>query len=119
MRTDCKNYESRTYASGETVRKCNLDLAPEAPWRCPADCSGFAPRMADVDWSHGSLAVTPTPPEPPNLGRGAAEVLDAAEEIVNAAGPAIMAELASARRRTPERSGRAGSWWRRITRRPR
>ena len=35
MRQDCKNFESRTYPNGETVRKCNLDLAPEAPWRCP------------------------------------------------------------------------------------
>ena len=43
MRTDCKNYESRTYPGGETVRKCNLDLAPEAPWRCPANCSGLRP----------------------------------------------------------------------------
>jgi len=41
MRTDCKNYESRTYDDGETVRKCNLDLAPEAPWRCPEHCSGY------------------------------------------------------------------------------
>ena len=35
MRQDCKFFESRTYANGETVRKCDLDLAPEAPWRCP------------------------------------------------------------------------------------
>jgi len=33
MRQDCRNFESRTYANGETVRKCNLDLAPDAPWR--------------------------------------------------------------------------------------
>ena len=30
MRTDCKHYESRTYSNGEAVRKCVLDLAPEA-----------------------------------------------------------------------------------------
>ena len=30
MREECKQFESRTYAGGETVRKCNLDLAPEA-----------------------------------------------------------------------------------------
>jgi hypothetical protein len=39
MREECKNFESRTYANGETVRKCNLDLAPEAPWRCPDPCT--------------------------------------------------------------------------------
>ena len=40
MRQECKNFESRTYANGETVRKCNLDLAPDAPWRCPEHCHG-------------------------------------------------------------------------------
>src|SRR5437762_213294 len=33
MRVDCKYYESRTYSSGEVVRKCRIDLAPEAPCR--------------------------------------------------------------------------------------
>ena len=42
MRVDCRNYESRTYANGEVVRKCRIDLAPEAPWRCPDDCPGFS-----------------------------------------------------------------------------
>ena len=96
MRTDCKNYESRTYSSGETVRKCNLDLAPEAPWRCPEGCAAFEPRIADVNWAHGSLVSPPTPPEPPGLDEGAAELLDEAEDILNAAGPEIMAELAEA-----------------------
>ena len=49
MRQDCKNFESRTYAGGETVRKCNIDLAPEAPWRCPNPCRGYEPRLADVE----------------------------------------------------------------------
>ena len=67
MRTDCKNYESRTYDDGETVRKCNLDLAPEAPWRCPENCSAYAPRLADVNWVHEHLVAPPTPDEPPNM----------------------------------------------------
>ncbi len=92
MRTECKNYESRTYPSGDTVRKCNLDLAPEAPWRCPEQCKGYDPRLADVNWKHGTLVAPPTPAEPPGLGNGAAELLDAAEEIVNAAGREIVAE---------------------------
>ncbi len=33
MRTECKHFESRSYPNGDTVRKCNLDLAPDAPWR--------------------------------------------------------------------------------------
>ena len=91
MRVECKNFESRTYASGDTVRKCNLDLAPEAPWRCPDECPKYERRMADVDWSYGTAVVLPTPPEP--KGEGIAELLDAAEEIVNAAGPGILGEM--------------------------
>ena len=84
MRTECKNYESRTYANGDAVRKCNLDLAPEAPWRCPDPCEGYARRLADVAWVHGSAIAPPTPPEVPGLDDGsAAAVLDAASEIIN------------------------------------
>ena len=56
MRTDCKNYESRTYGNGEVVRKCRVDLAPEAPWRCPDDCVGYERRMIDAGWQVGSLS---------------------------------------------------------------
>ena len=108
MRTNCKHYETRSYAGGETVRKCNIDLAPEAPWRCPADCSAFELRLADVSWQHGSLITPPTPPEPPGLDRGAAEVLDAADHIVNAAGRDILSEY--------EDRGRRRSFWRRLRR---
>jgi hypothetical protein len=91
MRADCKQFESRTYNDGETVRKCNLDLAPEAPWRCPENCPKFEPRMADVNWQHGTLITPPTPDEP--VGEGIGELLDEAEDIVNAAGPQILAEV--------------------------
>lgn len=94
MRQECRNFESRTYANGETVRKCNLDLAPDAPWRCPANCSGFAPRLADSGWTYGSLTTPPTPPEPPGLDDGsAAKVLDEAEDFLNSIGPSVMAEV--------------------------
>lgn len=95
MRQDCKYFESRTYASGETVRKCDLDLAPEAPWRCPDDCGSFERRMADVNWSHGSLVTPPTPPEPDGLGEdpSIAALLEEAENIVLQAGPGVLAEL--------------------------
>src|SRR5205085_9402511 len=92
MRTECKNYESRTYPGGETVRKCNIDLAPEAPWRCPNPCKGYEPRLADVNWKHGTLVAPPTPEEPPGLDQGAAELLDEAEDIVNEAGKEILTE---------------------------
>jgi hypothetical protein len=106
MRQDCKNFESRTYANGETVRKCNLDLAPEAPWRCPENCPAYVPRRADVAWAHGTVITPPTPEEPPL--EHAAELLDAAEEILNEAGPRIVAELADekSRKRRPFRRRR-------------
>ena len=55
MRIDCRHYQSRTYANGEAVRKCTLDLAPEAPWRCPADCPKYERKMIDAGWQYGSL----------------------------------------------------------------
>lgn len=91
MREGCKYFESRTYANGETVRKCDLDLAPEAPWRCPDGCSSYEPRLADVNWQHGSLITPPTPPEPE--GQNIAALLDEAEDIVNAVVPKVRAEV--------------------------
>jgi hypothetical protein len=115
MRQDCKHFESRTYRNGETVRKCDLDLAPEAPWRCPADCPKYQRRMADVNWAHGTLVTPKTPDEP--LGAldrddgSVARLLDEAEEIVNSVGPEVMADVHAQR----ERSGTPR--WRRWMRR--
>jgi hypothetical protein len=93
MRTDCRHYESRTYQTGEIVRKCRLDLAPEAPWRCPADCPSFAQRRFDAGWNYGSLGKSATPPEREPDGEDVAALLDAAEDIVNTAAPEIIAEF--------------------------
>lgn len=107
MRQDCKHFESRTYASGETVRKCNLDLAPEAPWRCPVNCSGYAPRM-DAGWTYGSLVSPRTPDEPPGLDDGsAAAVLDMAEDFLNSIGARVVAEVEA------ERAANKRRWLRR------
>jgi len=99
MRQDCKFFESRSYASGDTVRKCDLDLAPEAPWRCPDNCPAYERRMADVNWAHGSLVTPPTPAEPDSLGNddSIAALLDEAEEIVRSAGPSVIADLEAER----------------------
>jgi hypothetical protein len=107
MRTECRFYESRTYATGDTVRKCDLDLAPEAPWRCPDDCPKYE-RRTDIAWSWGTAVAPPTPPEPP--AESIAELLDAAEGIVNAAAPDILAALDAER-------GRARGWRRFLPRR--
>jgi hypothetical protein len=113
MRTNCKFYESRTYPSGESVRKCDLDLAPEAPWRCPETCSAFKPRMADVGWSYGTLQTDLGPSTPPGYDESAAALLDEAEDIVNAVGPEILAEF----RKQDERRPALGRWLDRIKRR--
>ena len=108
MRVECKNFESRTYANGETVRKCHLDLAPEAPWRCPDDCPEYERRMADVAWSYGTAVVLPTPDEP--VGENIAELLDHAEEIVNTVAPEILAEF----RKVDAKRAVAQRGWRRF-----
>ena len=94
MRTECKHFESRSYPNGDTVRKCNLDLAPDAPWRCPEACPRYERRLADAAWTHGTLVPPPTPPEPSSLDDGsAAALLDQAEDILNEAGARIRAEV--------------------------
>jgi hypothetical protein len=110
MREECKHFESRTYPDGETARKCQLDLAPEAPWRCPSDCASYERRLADVNWNHGNLIEPAIEDEPE--GEGIAELLDEAEDIVNAAGPGIVAEV-EAQDRHPSGSDRFRSWFRR------
>ena len=100
MRTDCKHYESRTYPSGDIVRKCRIDLAPEAPWQCPADCAGYERRMIDAGWQYGTLGEAQGPAEvAPALGDDVARLLDEAENIVNAAGAELRAEQAQKQRK--------------------
>lgn len=114
MRQDCKYFESRSYPNGDTVRKCDLDLAPEAPWRCPDDCPRYTRRMVDVNWQHGTLVTPQTPAEPSSLADddgSIAALLDAAEDIVNAAGVRMRDEVDA------ERAHAALPRWKRIFRR--
>lgn len=108
MRQDCRYFESRSYPNGDTVRKCHLDLAPEAPWRCPENCPKYTRRMADVNWSYGTLVTPKTPPEPKSLGedQSIADLLDAAEDIVNAAALDVMADTKPGRRKQRGTRGR-------------
>ena len=100
MRTDCKHYESRTYQSGDVVRKCRIDLAPEAPWKCPAECPGFERRMIDAGWQYGSLGAAHERVAPPDkIDDDVAALLDEAEEIVNAAGVELLDEQARKQKR--------------------
>ena len=99
MRVDCRHYESRTYSSGEVVRKCRIDFAPEAPWRCPADCIGFERRMIDAGWQVGAVDKGYDVPEPEPDGADIAALLDAAEEIVNSAAPEILSDFDKKKKR--------------------
>jgi len=113
MRAECRNFESRTYPNGETVRKCNLDLAPEAPWRCPANCPKFEPRP-DAGWTYGSMVSPKTPEEPPGLDDGtAAALLDEAEDFLKEVGPQVMAEVQA------EQARAAQPVWKRFFKRKR
>ncbi len=99
MRVDCRHYESRTYSGGEVVRKCRIDFAPEAPWRCPDDCVGYERRMIDAGWQVGAIDQGLAAPEPEPDGEDIAALLDAAEEIVNNAAPDIIDELGTKKKR--------------------
>jgi hypothetical protein len=106
MREECKNFQSRTYTSGEVARFCLLDLAPEAPWKCPENCPKYAPRLADVGWVHGSLVEPKLEPEPDVPIDRMQEVLGEAERIVNDIAPDAIKEAKkkqkSQRRRWPK-----------------
>ena len=109
MREECKHFQSRTYASGEVARFCQLDLAPEAPWRCPENCPAYERRLADAGWVHGSLVEPAIEDEPEVPGGDVAEVLGNAEEIVNAVAADALAE---ARAEDAKHEG-GRKWWRR------
>jgi hypothetical protein len=103
MREECKYYQSRTYPSGEAARFCTLDLAPEAPWRCPEDCTGYVRRLADAGWTHGKLVEPPIESEPDEPSEDIIALLKAAETVVDAAAPSAIAE---ARKAEAKRQGR-------------
>jgi len=109
MREECKHFQSRTYASGEVARFCVLDLAPEAPWRCPDNCPRYERRLADVGWVHGSLVEPPIEDEPDVPPAVATAVLSQAEEIVNEIAPGVLADVRADDARAERRSRR---WWR-------
>jgi hypothetical protein len=102
MREDCRHFQSRTYNTGEVARFCVLNLAPEAPWRCPADCARYQRDVIDSTFEVGTLTRPEVEPEPEE-GPGVAALLDEAEAVVTIAGPEILAEVEA------ERAGRP--WW--------
>jgi hypothetical protein len=108
MREDCRHFQSRTYSTGEVARFCTLDLAPEAPWRCPADCSRYQPDLMESGFVVGSLVRPPVEDEPDEPPADIAALLDNAEDIVNAVAPDIARQVQAEDRRQPW-----WKWWRR------
>lgn len=93
MREDCRHFQSRTYDTGEVARFCVLNLAPEAPWRCPEGCPSYQRDIIDATFVTGSLVRPPVEPEPDETPDDIASILDSADAIVTAAGPEILNEI--------------------------
>jgi hypothetical protein len=109
MREECTHFQSRTYASGEAARFCRLDLAPEAPWRCPENCPSYHRRLADVGWTHGTLVEPAIEEEPGAGGKDVASLLDSAEDIVNGVAPDVLEDFYKAEAKRERANNR---WWR-------
>jgi hypothetical protein len=103
MREDCRHFQSRTYDTGEVARFCVLNLAPEAPWRCPGDCRSYQRDIIDSTFVTGTLVRPPVEAEPDDDPQDIAGILDSAEAIVTSAGPEIVAEVEA------DRTGKR--WW--------
>src|SRR5438132_4896415 len=93
MREDCRHFESRTYDDGEVARFCVLDLASEAPWRCPENCASYAPSLISSGFNEGSLHRPPVEDEPDEAPDAVGDLLDDAEAIVDAAEPTVLRDL--------------------------
>jgi hypothetical protein len=106
MRRDCTHYRSRTFPNGESVSSCELDLAPDAPWRCPENCPAYEKRQVErVGWEGVHHADPEPADEPPNL-EGAASVLSETEAILNMIGPRVSKQMESKRRKQERKEQR-------------
>ena len=107
MREDCRHFETRSYGDdGEVVRFCTLDLAPEAPWRCPENCPKYERSLIDKTFENATLERPEVEDEPE--GEGIGELLDEAEDIVNAALPDALDDLDQ----QPRKMRRGWKFWR-------
>jgi hypothetical protein len=113
MREDCRHFESRTYEGGEVARFCVLDLAPEAPWRCPDDCPAY--ELSVIDWKFETAEISrPQVEDEPQASVDDIEaVLADAEAIVEDAEPVAIRAVEQS-----EGSTRKRGRWRFGKRRP-
>ena len=108
MREDCRHFGARSYDDGEVARFCILDLAPEAPWRCPENCASFERTAIDATFEQGTLTRPDVEEEPDESPEAIADLLDDAERIVDEAEPNVLREL-DEQQHSPRRK-----WWRRA-----
>ncbi len=108
MREDCEHFQSRTYSDGEVARFCELELAPEAPWRCPDDCGSYVRRLVDLTFERGSLAASQVEEEPV-ADQDELKLLEEAEDILDEAAPEIITEVEEERGDSPDRGFRSQS----------
>jgi hypothetical protein len=113
MREDCRHFESRTYDTGEVARFCVLDLAPEAPWRCPENCPSYELSVIDWKFETAELARPLVEDEPEGSVDDIEAVLADAEAIVEDAEPEAVRAVEES-----EASTRKRGWWRFGRRRP-
>lgn len=109
MREDCRHFQTRTYADGEVARFCVLDLAPEAPWRCPANCPRYDKGLASATSTAISIGRPQVEAEPDAPEGEVASVLEAAELIVSADEAEVVKEI--------DRQRAAKPWWKAWRRR--
>ena len=113
MREDCRHFESRTYEAGEVARFCVLDLAPEAPWRCPEHCPSYERSVIDPTFETAELSRPPVEDEPEGSVDDIEAVLADAEAIVEDAEPEVVRAVEESERNAGKRG-----WWRFGRRRP-
>jgi hypothetical protein len=104
MREDCRHFAARTYDDGEIARFCVLDLAPEAPWRCPENCASYEKTVIDATLVEGTLVRPVVEDEPDEAHEAIEDLLDDAEQIVDHAEPDVLRQLGDERRHRRK-------WW--------
>jgi hypothetical protein len=97
MREDCRHFARRTYDDGEAARFCVLDLAPEAPWRCPENCASYERTLIDGTFQQGSFSNSDVEAEPEESAEAIQDLLDDAERIVDDAEPDVLRQLGTER----------------------
>ena len=107
IREDCRHFESRTYEGGEVARFCVLDLAPEAPWRCPENCPAYERSVIDPTFETAELSRPPVEDEPEGSVDDIEAVLADAEAIVEESEPEAVRAVEEG-----DRSAGKRAWWR-------